>query len=1017
MGDVDISNDPEIERLGANATAVYALQFWEKLTDAARKDGRVLDPLFGERAGGDGTSDCHYTKKLVLTDSSKQDYRLYQRFRSNFGGFNVLHLPMVSSSSTSNDSDDCFGPRGQRSNPLGGERWQTLLLAAEGQVPDYNFITLLRTHANDMFWMTEKAVCDGLAVVSRAQFLYIELARIQEGCYGSEFRKALQLFDVLTQTDILRDTLALDLKDESVKNKAMKSLDLVQAQWPNPSNHVLKQTGIVKLLKRGMGQVDSKEFATKCESLLKFWQDLKELAKIPRTLGGNETTNAAVRRAGMALIQQSQASNGGSNIAHDGAKYSNDIIASALPICSLEDLTVKNDCDSNRSSRIFRQNGMLLVQDLISPKILSACQKQAREALDALVKEQLEPRGLKVDGMEEFDFAEVRQRPGHRVDNRYQILDDPSSPIAELSRQLQETIPKFWKDNGFELCYGGVVHSFPREKENDPLPPAQIWHRDGPSILSHNHDTHCFNVFIPLIDVTTENGTTELIPGTHVDSVYEDLAVEVIPLAQRNPSAQHERALRAQVPAGSVLVFDVRVLHRGLANASMKERPMLYFTFGKDWFHERFMFSKSSLRAPPQLAANQRLVNQVYGMVAGKTMSSEKSSHEYGHPHYTSRFDWLLLEQFKSDDESERTMATQNAAAVMAFALSSEEDKEVMAREFVESLNDDKSVKRKRHALEEAQVTRRSACIGLNEDFSSITEDMSDVGTLYSLTAKILLEESTMLSKLGFSVDQEGLCVLLAMLKARAKHASTGSVEITWEDLEEAFTSWWHGGHGRFTLRLKNGDWESAVPNGADLSQRKVLVVFSSLGSGLARPEWIGSLHNVVSSLKNLDVLHVMDPAFSWYCQDPTCQWKGGDYYKAELAKIVSPYKTVMFLGDSMGAAAALRFSELADHIVAFTPQVNISSYEAITRLDFSLAVKTEFTKQLVESVGKTNATVSIHYGKHCEEDVRQIKMLPTRSSIELVEYDYDDHILSLHLRDIWKLADIIETAVGNFAR
>jgi hypothetical protein len=59
------------------------------------------------------------------------------------------------------------------------------------------------------------------------------------------------------------------------------------------------------------------------------------------------------------------------------------------------------------------------------------------------VKEQLEPRGLQVDGLNTFDFAEVRQRPGHRVDNRYKILDDPNSPIAMLGQQLCESLPGF----------------------------------------------------------------------------------------------------------------------------------------------------------------------------------------------------------------------------------------------------------------------------------------------------------------------------------------------------------------------------------------------------------------------------------------------------------------------------------------------------------------------------------------------------------------------------------------------
>jgi hypothetical protein len=83
------------------------------------------------------------------------------------------------------------------------------------------------------------------------------------------------------------------------------------------------------------------------------------------------------------------------------------------------------------------------VENFVTGNSLTQCQNQSKMAFQALVKEQLEPRGLQVDGLNTFDFAEVRQRPGHRVDNRYKILDDPNSPIAMLGQQLCESLPGF----------------------------------------------------------------------------------------------------------------------------------------------------------------------------------------------------------------------------------------------------------------------------------------------------------------------------------------------------------------------------------------------------------------------------------------------------------------------------------------------------------------------------------------------------------------------------------------------
>jgi hypothetical protein len=118
-----------------------------------------------------------------------------------------------------------------------------------------------------------------------------------------------------------------------------------------------------------------------------------------------------------------------------------------------------------------------------------------------------------------------------------------------------------------------------------------------------------------------------------------------------------------------------------------------------------------------------------------------------------------------------------------------------------------------------------------------------------------------------------------------------------------------------------------------------------------------------------------------------------------------------------MGAAAALRFSSLADNVLAFTPQVDISGYEAITRLDFSLTAKKDFQRELLSVLHNCKAAVTIHYGKHCAEDVRQINLLPQPRlpNVTLVAHDYDDHVLSLHLRDTGKLTDMVETAITDF--
>ena len=90
------------------------------------------------------------------------------------------------------------------------------------------------------------------------------------------------------------------------------------------------------------------------------------------------------------------------------------------------------------------------------------------------------------------------------------------------------------------------------------------------------------------------------------------------------------------------------------------------------------------------------------------------------------------------------------------------------------------------------------------------------------------------MQEFGFSQDGDGdgFTVLLALCK-RVSNRGVKSM------LEEAVTSWWNGSeHGRVFYSPKHateGAGEGALVD-------TLLVVFSSLGSGLVRPEWGGTL-------------------------------------------------------------------------------------------------------------------------------------------------------------------------------
>lgn len=82
-------------------------------------------------------------------------------------------------------------------------------------------------------------------------------------------------------------------------------------------------------------------------------------------------------------------------------------------------------------------------------------------------------------------------------------------------------------------------------------------------------------VNIPLVDVTEENGAMEIWGGgTHLNTFGVE---EIEALAPFMPSQ------RATMPAGSIMVRDGRMWHRGTENQSADPRPMLAMVYTRPW--------------------------------------------------------------------------------------------------------------------------------------------------------------------------------------------------------------------------------------------------------------------------------------------------------------------------------------------------------------------------------------------------------------------------------------------------
>jgi len=80
------------------------------------------------------------------------------------------------------------------------------------------------------------------------------------------------------------------------------------------------------------------------------------------------------------------------------------------------------------------------------------------------------------------------------------------------------------------------------------------------------------NSFWLLDDFTSMNGSTRLVPGSHLEYVKIDKRLA-------DPASNHPRQIFAIAPAGSLLIFNSHIWHSGTRNNSQKHRRALQCSF------------------------------------------------------------------------------------------------------------------------------------------------------------------------------------------------------------------------------------------------------------------------------------------------------------------------------------------------------------------------------------------------------------------------------------------------------
>jgi hypothetical protein len=215
--------------------------------------------------------------------------------------------------------------------------------------------------------------------------------------------------------------------------------------------------------------------------------------------------------------------------------------------------------------------GVVIFRNAVNQSLVGSLHTAACNRIENAQKAVSEKRPDLHLGTDLFAFAEFSSRGGQRFDLLFSEDDPASAPIFQAA-QCGAWVPiiRALLGNDFR-CMASVVYSRPGAD-------AQDWHTDGahmgPSAGWDGADApppYAICVFLALIDLDPTVGFTQFWPGTHRHSGLAGFG-RAAPLLGC--------AVDGVVAAGGCVVYDYRLMHRGMPNLSAgTQRPLIQLLY------------------------------------------------------------------------------------------------------------------------------------------------------------------------------------------------------------------------------------------------------------------------------------------------------------------------------------------------------------------------------------------------------------------------------------------------------
>ena len=246
------------------------------------------------------------------------------------------------------------------------------------------------------------------------------------------------------------------------------------------------------------------------------------------------------------------------------------------------------DIDVSQAAEIIRTHGFVIIPSLYTGHALEALATTFISKTDQTLMDLQD----KIQHHHQEGFKVGSKNGYHEICLRSPGRYDVSSDFAEFksndtSLEPIENIVAQVLGPDFTPAFCGVVYSEPGSE-------AQQWHADSLHVESDHREANLLNGLVALHDISMDMGPTEFSPMSHLLTNHmtnpEVNGVNIVYQTPENLNrpelvgAEKTANVCLPLPAGSVVLFDDRILHRGRGNESDTPRYVGYFSYRRPWF-------------------------------------------------------------------------------------------------------------------------------------------------------------------------------------------------------------------------------------------------------------------------------------------------------------------------------------------------------------------------------------------------------------------------------------------------